>query len=122
MWRKVKLDTQHRREDGREQKKPDLSDVTRILSLLDDCFSSSFSLKYSSTHCSSNSCRPFNSSGLSSSSDTQTEFFSEKEDASGRADRKTRRLEEILRSRRSRSSRSPSSLRLQQQHSLFRRM
>ena len=47
---------------------PDLSDVTRILSLLDDCFSSSFSLKYSSTHCCSNSCRLFSSSALSTSS------------------------------------------------------
>lgn len=45
-----------------------LSDVTLIRSLLDDCCSSSFSRKYSSTHCSSNSCRHFSSSAFRTSS------------------------------------------------------
>lgn len=46
----------------------DLSEVTRILSSLEEWNRSSFSLKYSSMHCSSKSCTFFSSSSVMKSS------------------------------------------------------
>lgn len=47
---------------------PNLSDVTRILSSLEELKRSSFSRKYSSMHCSSKSCKFFSSSSVMKSS------------------------------------------------------
>lgn len=52
-----------------------LSDVTRILSSLEELKRSSFSLKYSSMHCSSKSCTFFSSSSVIKSSVGGRVFF-----------------------------------------------